>query len=50
MSLRRQTLYSTVSAMWYFTGGNQQDGTFNVFLLLKELAPYSKSGISVGRQ
>ena len=50
MSLRRQTLYSVLSTVWYFTGGNQQDETFNIFLFLKELVPYSKSGIGVGWQ
>lgn len=46
-------LYSTIlSIVWYFTGENQQDRTFNIFLLFKELEqsflPYSKRWGGVG--
>lgn len=45
MFLKRQTPYSTVlSVVCYFTGGYQQGGTFNIFLLLEEFSPYSKRG------
>lgn len=38
MFARRQTSHPTIlSIVWYFTGGNQQAGAFNVILLLKEL-------------
>lgn len=38
MFLRRQIPQSAVlSIVWYFTGGNQHDGTLNMFLLLEEL-------------
>lgn len=49
MFLKRQTPYSTVlSVVWYFTGGYQQGGTFNIFLLLEEFKSFhltAKEGV-----
>lgn len=41
MFLKRQTPYSILCVVWYFTGGNQQNGTFNIVLLLEQLEQFS---------